>query len=114
MMRYGIPKYRLPRRVLDQEIARILDLGVKLELNTTVKDIEEEKKAHCYDAAFSQSVPAWLKTLHPGRRCKHMLDAVPFSAPWKAKKSLCSAVSCRLRRRQYRYRRRSFCQAYGC
>ena len=43
MMRYGIPKYRLPRRVLDQEIARILDLGVKLELNTTVKDIEEEK-----------------------------------------------------------------------
>ena len=32
MMRYGIPKYRLPRRVLDQEIARILDLGVKLEL----------------------------------------------------------------------------------
>ena len=39
MMRYGIPKYRLPRRVLDQEIARILDLGVKLELNTTVKDL---------------------------------------------------------------------------
>ena len=45
MMRYGIPKNRLPRRVLDQEIARILDLGVKLELNTTDKDDEEEKKA---------------------------------------------------------------------
>lgn len=59
MMRYGIPKYRLPARVLDQEIARILDLGVKLELNTTVKDIEEEKKAHCYDAVFLAVGAGW-------------------------------------------------------
>ena len=27
MMRYGIPAYRLPRDVLDAEIARILELG---------------------------------------------------------------------------------------
>jgi len=31
MLRYGIPKYRLPRAVLDAEIQRILDLGVMLE-----------------------------------------------------------------------------------
>ena len=31
MMRFGIPKYRLPRDVLDAEIARILDLGVTLQ-----------------------------------------------------------------------------------
>ena len=28
MMRYGIPKYRLPREVLDAEIDRIVALGV--------------------------------------------------------------------------------------
>ncbi len=31
MLRYGIPPYRLPKDVLDQEIQDILDLGVKLE-----------------------------------------------------------------------------------
>ncbi len=30
-MRYGIPAYRLPREILDGEIARILSLGVELE-----------------------------------------------------------------------------------
>ena len=28
MMRFGIPKYRLPRDVLDAEIRRILEMGV--------------------------------------------------------------------------------------
>ena len=31
MMRYGIPKYRLPRDVMDAEIDRILEMGVSLE-----------------------------------------------------------------------------------
>jgi NADPH-dependent glutamate synthase beta subunit-like oxidoreductase len=39
MMRYGIPKYRLPRDIMDAEIERILEMGVTLELNTTVTDI---------------------------------------------------------------------------
>lgn len=33
MLRLGIPKYRLPRAVLDLEIDRILSLGVKVEAN---------------------------------------------------------------------------------
>jgi NADPH-dependent glutamate synthase beta subunit-like oxidoreductase len=51
MMRYGIPKYRLPRDIMDAEITRILDMGVTLELNTTVTDIQAELDAG-YDAAF--------------------------------------------------------------
>ena len=39
MMRYGIPKYRLPREVLDKEIARIAELGVKFELSREVTDL---------------------------------------------------------------------------
>jgi NADPH-dependent glutamate synthase beta subunit-like oxidoreductase len=42
MMRYGIPKYRLPRDILDAEIGRVLGMGVKLELNTTVTDLMAE------------------------------------------------------------------------
>ena len=36
MMRYGIPGFRTPRDVLDAEIKRILDLGVKARMNTRV------------------------------------------------------------------------------
>jgi 2-oxoacid:acceptor oxidoreductase delta subunit (pyruvate/2-ketoisovalerate family) len=51
MMRYGIPKYRLPRDILDAEVNRILDMGVRLELNTRITDIEAELK-NGFDAAF--------------------------------------------------------------
>src|SRR4029453_9077360 len=50
MMRFGIPRYRLPREILDAEIQRILDLGVQLELNRTVTNIEDEMAG--FDAAF--------------------------------------------------------------
>lgn len=36
MMRAGIPDFRLPRKVIDEEIQRILDLGVELRLNSRV------------------------------------------------------------------------------
>ena len=54
MMRYGIPKYRLPRDILDAEITRVLDMGVTLELNTTVTDLLAEltEGGGNFDAAF--------------------------------------------------------------
>ncbi|RJX28034.1 MAG: FAD-binding protein [Dethiobacter sp.] len=33
MLRYGIPEYRLPKKVLDAEIQQVLDLGVKAQAN---------------------------------------------------------------------------------
>jgi dissimilatory sulfite reductase flavoprotein subunit len=36
MLRYGVPEYRLPRKVLDAEIARITDLGVELTTGTRI------------------------------------------------------------------------------
>lgn len=41
MMRYGIPAYRLTRDVVDAEIQRIVDLGVRLELSTPVTDLND-------------------------------------------------------------------------
>jgi NADPH-dependent glutamate synthase beta subunit-like oxidoreductase/Pyruvate/2-oxoacid:ferredoxin oxidoreductase delta subunit len=48
MMAIGIPEYRLPREVLQEEIGRILDLGVELRLDTamgrdfSLPDLERE------------------------------------------------------------------------
>ena len=52
MMRFGIPKYRLPRDVLDAEMQRIVDLGVDVKLNSKVENILETMKAGGFDAAF--------------------------------------------------------------
>ncbi len=53
MLRYGIPKYRLPRRVLDAEIQKILDLGVELRTNFTIgKDITLDELRSQYQAIF--------------------------------------------------------------
>ncbi|MDA8260168.1 MAG: NAD(P)-binding protein [Betaproteobacteria bacterium] len=52
MMRFGIPKYRLPRDVLDAEMQRIVELGVTVKLNSKVDNILEQMKAGNFDAAF--------------------------------------------------------------
>jgi 2-oxoacid:acceptor oxidoreductase delta subunit (pyruvate/2-ketoisovalerate family) len=52
MMRFGIPKYRLPREVLEAEVQRILGLGVELKLNTKVDDVLAAMKAGGFDAVF--------------------------------------------------------------
>lgn len=38
MLRYGIPNYRLPREVLDAEIASMLALGIDVHVNVNVGD----------------------------------------------------------------------------
>jgi NADPH-dependent glutamate synthase beta subunit-like oxidoreductase len=52
MMRFGIPKYRLPRDVLDAEMQRIIDLGVEVRLNSKVDHILESMQEGRFDAAF--------------------------------------------------------------
>ena len=53
MMRYGIPGFRTPRDVLDAEIQRILDVGVKTRMKTRVgTDIPLEQIRKEFDAVF--------------------------------------------------------------
>jgi NADPH-dependent glutamate synthase beta subunit-like oxidoreductase len=77
MMRFGIPKYRLPREVLDAEVQRILDMGVELALNTKVSDILATMREGKFDAAFL-AVGAHLakRAYIPAGEAAHMLDAV--------------------------------------
>jgi len=52
MMRFGIPRFRLARDVLDAEIERILALGVDLQLSTPVSDVAAVMAEGHFDAAF--------------------------------------------------------------
>lgn len=53
MLRYGIPPYRLPRDILDQEIDFIVNVGVEVKTNTRVgRDITLEQLQKEYDAIF--------------------------------------------------------------
>jgi homotetrameric NADPH-dependent glutamate synthase len=66
VLRYGIPSFRLPRDIIDREVQRLLDLGVKIETNKvigktfTVPQLMQEKG---YDAVFlgvGAGAPAFL------------------------------------------------------
>ena len=52
MMRFGIPRYRLPREVLDAEISRIIEMGVHMVLDRTVDNLEATIRDGAFDAAF--------------------------------------------------------------
>ncbi len=77
MMRYGIPKYRLPRDVLDAEIQRILDYGVELKLDTKVTDLRQVMADQAFDACFL-GVGAHLakRAYIPAGDANKVLDAV--------------------------------------
>jgi 2-oxoacid:acceptor oxidoreductase delta subunit (pyruvate/2-ketoisovalerate family) len=77
MMRFGIPKYRLPRDVLDAEVARIVDLGVELRLNSKVTAILETMRDGGFDAAFL-AVGAHIgkRAYIPAGTSARILDAV--------------------------------------
>jgi NADPH-dependent glutamate synthase beta subunit-like oxidoreductase len=79
MMNFGIPAYRLPRNVLQAEVKRIENLGVKIHLNHKIADILAEKEAGKFDAVFV-AIGAHIgkKTNIPARDAGKILDAVSF------------------------------------
>ena len=77
MMRFGIPKYRLPRDVLDAEIRRIEALGVRIELNSKVDDVLAARDAGGFDAVFLAVGAHIAKRAYiPAGSAAKMLDAV--------------------------------------
>lgn len=77
MMRFGIPAYRLPRQILDAEIQRILDLGVVLQLETAVTDLDATMAAEEYDAAFvAVGAQVGRRAYIPAGSAAHVVDAV--------------------------------------
>lgn len=76
MMRYGIPAYRLPREILDAEVARIVDLGVVLELGRPVGSVPAAR-AEGFDAVFlAVGAQIGKRAYVPAGEAARILDAV--------------------------------------
>lgn len=50
LIRYGIPKYRMPREKLNGEIRRIEEMGVEIRCDSRIDDILETKEREGFDA----------------------------------------------------------------
>lgn len=77
LMRYGIPRYRLPRQVLAAETDRLLATGITLWLNTRVDDLLTAQREGGFDAVFV-GVGAGIgkRAYIPAGDSARMLDAV--------------------------------------
>lgn len=79
MMRYGIPSYRLPRDVLDDEVNRIAAMGVRVTCNHRVDDLAAERDDGHFDAVFVAVGAHLAKRVDiPARDAGQMTDAVSF------------------------------------
>ncbi len=80
MLRYGIPRYRLPEKVLAKEIDFIIRNGVEIKYNTKVgKDIDLEKLLHEYDAVFlGVGFQTGQKMGIPGEDAERVYEAINF------------------------------------
>jgi NADPH-dependent glutamate synthase beta subunit-like oxidoreductase/Pyruvate/2-oxoacid:ferredoxin oxidoreductase delta subunit len=79
MLRYGIPSYRLPKDLLDQEIQNILSLGVEVRVGAGIgKEVKwEELKG--FDAVFL-ATGAWksLPLKVPGEEARGIISGLQF------------------------------------
>ena len=68
LMRSNIPSFRLPERVLDEEIGMILGMGVDLRLGTPVESLRAMLEQGGFDAVFVGSgAPKGKELTLPGR-----------------------------------------------
>jgi NADH-quinone oxidoreductase subunit F len=80
MLRYALPEYRLPKKVLDREIELIERLGVRFQFNVTVgEEVSLNDLAHQYDAVFL-AIGTWKEgwVYIPGTELAGVIPALPF------------------------------------
>ena len=80
MLRYGIPEYRLPKKVLDEEIAEIASLGVIMKNNYRIGvDVSFEDFKRQYDAVVL-AIGAWssMPVGCPGEELEGVMGGIDF------------------------------------
>ncbi len=80
MLRYGIPAYRLPARILEGEIQRVLQTGVELSTRTTIgRDVSLDELRKQYAAVFVAPGAAVSRDVSiPGASGAGVMRAVDF------------------------------------
>jgi heterodisulfide reductase subunit A-like polyferredoxin len=66
MLRVGVPEYRLPTDVIDREVQAIADLGVEIEYNHPVTDVEELFNAGFHSVLIAVGAHEGIKLEIPG------------------------------------------------
>lgn len=95
VLRYGIPEFRLPKRIVDREVANLESLGVKIEYNVIVgKTITVSQITKEFDACFIANGAGLPMFLHiPGENLKGVYSAneyltrVNLMGAWKGEES---------------------------
>ncbi|MBR3309292.1 MAG: FAD-dependent oxidoreductase [Lachnospiraceae bacterium] len=80
MIRYGIPEYRLPKKIVDREVKEIEDLGVELKNNVKIgKDISLDEIRKTADATIL-AIGCWTSTNVgcPGEDAEGVLGGIDF------------------------------------
>ena len=81
MLRYGIPRYRLPSDILEKDLSRILESGMEIKTNTTIgKDITIESiQNNGADAVFLSVGLSRSKSLPvPGIEFENVQNGIEF------------------------------------
>ena len=113
MMRFGIPRYRMPRDVLDAEVKRITDLGVTIEYNSRVARLADIMSDGGFDAAFlAVGAHVAKRTRIPVGEGARVLDAMQVLRSMEGEeKPHARPPRGGLRRRQHRHGRGAHGQA---
>ena len=78
LLRYGIPEYRLPKKIVEEEISYVRELGVEIKVNSPVKSLEDLFNQG-YQAIFlATGAGAGTKMNIPGEDSEGVLDALTF------------------------------------
>ncbi|MDP2920411.1 MAG: FAD-dependent oxidoreductase [Dehalococcoidia bacterium] len=78
LLRYGIPEYRLPKKIVDDEIDYVKELGVEIKVNTPVTKLEDLFNQG-YKAVFlATGAGTGTKMNIPGEDSDDVLDALTF------------------------------------
>jgi dihydropyrimidine dehydrogenase (NAD+) subunit PreT len=85
-LRYGIPEYRLPQGIVDIEVKRITDLGVKILTNEVVDKVRLEELKKTYDAVVMATGLGKGKVLPMFEGSRKVIDAVSWLKKVKEKK----------------------------
>ncbi len=79
ILRYGIPRYRLPADVLEREVALLGKLGVEFKVKHSFGEHLTMKDVQKYDAVFlATGLHAYRKLGIPGEDCPQVMPGLSF------------------------------------
>jgi heterodisulfide reductase subunit A len=78
LMRWGIPEFRLPRNILDNEISYIEELGAEIKTNTPVTSLDDLFKQGYKAIYLATGCPVNLKLGIPNEDAEGVINALDF------------------------------------